>query len=40
MIVWGDRESDDALAVRHRGEGQSTQSLPELLDAFAAQIPT
>jgi threonyl-tRNA synthetase len=40
VIVWGDRESDDALAVRHRGEGQSTLSLDELLAAFATQVPS
>ena len=39
VLVWGDRESEDALAVRHRGEGQSTLSLHELLAAFAAQLP-
>jgi threonyl-tRNA synthetase len=36
-VVWGDRESDDALAVRVRGEGQATMSLDELLRAFAAK---
>jgi threonyl-tRNA synthetase len=35
VIVYGDKESDDALAVReHRGE-QSTRSLAELLAQFA-----
>ena len=34
VVVYGDRESDDALAVRERGAGQSTQSLDELLEAF------
>jgi threonyl-tRNA synthetase len=29
-IVYGDRESDEALAVRERGGGQSTKSLEEL----------
>jgi len=34
VVVYGDRESEDALAVRARGEGQSTRSLAELLEAF------
>ena len=34
VVVYGDRESEDALAVRTRGEGQSTRSLAELLEAF------
>ena len=34
VVVYGDRESDDALAVRERGGGQSTRSLTELLDVF------
>jgi threonyl-tRNA synthetase len=39
-IVYGDRESDDSLAVRERGGGQSTASLPELLERFRAEIAT
>jgi hypothetical protein len=35
VIVYGDRESDHALAVRERGVGQSTKSLHELLEQFA-----
>ena len=35
VVVYGDRESDDALAVRERGGGQSTSSLAELLERFA-----
>ena len=35
-IVYGDRESDDSLAVRERGGGQSTRSLDELLADLAA----
>ena len=31
VIVWGERESDDALAVRTRADGQTTKSLAELL---------
>jgi threonyl-tRNA synthetase len=34
VVVYGDRESDEALAVRERGGGQSTRSLAELLDTF------
>ena len=34
VVVYGDRESDDALAVRERGAGQSTLSLDELLGRF------
>ena len=34
VVVYGDRESDDALAVRERGSGQSTPSLDELLGRF------
>ncbi len=35
VIVYGDAESDEALAVREHGGGQSTRSLPELLDLLA-----
>ncbi len=31
VLVWGDRESEDALAVRERGGEQSTRTLDELL---------
>jgi threonyl-tRNA synthetase len=34
ILVYGDRESEDALAVRERGGGQSTLSLDELLGRF------
>ncbi len=34
VVVYGDRESDDALAVRERGGGQSTLSLVELSERF------
>ncbi len=37
VVVYGDRESDASLAVRERGGGQSTCSLTELLDLFAAE---
>jgi threonyl-tRNA synthetase len=35
VLVYGDRESEDSLAVRERGAGQSTRSLAELLGTFA-----
>ncbi|MER3409484.1 MAG: threonine--tRNA ligase [Thermoleophilia bacterium] len=35
VIVYGDRESKDALAVRERGGAQSTRSLDELLAELA-----
>ena len=34
VVVYGDRESDEALAVRERGGDQSTLSLAELLGRF------
>jgi threonyl-tRNA synthetase len=34
VVVYGDRESEDALAVRERGGGQSTLALDELLGRF------
>jgi len=36
-IVYGDRESDESLAVRERGGGQLTASLAELLERFRAE---
>ena len=38
VVVFGERESDDALAVRTRGEGQSTRSLDELLAELAELV--
>jgi threonyl-tRNA synthetase len=35
VIVWGDRESEDALAVRQHGGAQSTKSLEELANELA-----
>jgi threonyl-tRNA synthetase len=35
VIVYGDKESDGALAVRERGGGQSTRSLAGLLEDLA-----
>jgi threonyl-tRNA synthetase len=37
-VVYGDRESDDALAVRERGGEQSTKSLDELTRELAATL--
>jgi threonyl-tRNA synthetase len=39
-IVYGDRESDEALAVRERGGGQSTRSLQELVEELHAAVAT
>jgi threonyl-tRNA synthetase len=39
-IVYGDRESDEALAVRERGGGQSTRSLQELVQELRAAVAT
>ena len=38
VIVWGDRESDDALAVRTRADGQTTKSLAALLAELAELV--
>ena len=38
VIVYGDRESDEALAVRERGGEQSTRTLDELLRELAAKV--
>jgi threonyl-tRNA synthetase len=34
VVVWGDKESEDAIAVRERGGEQSTKSLEALLAEF------
>jgi threonyl-tRNA synthetase len=40
-VVWGDRESEAALAVRRRGgEGQATLSLDELVAELERQLPS
>ena len=39
-IVYGDRESDESLAVRERGGGQTTRTLSELLEAFGSELAT
>ncbi len=38
-VVYGDAESDEALAVREHGGGQSTQSLVEFLETLAKLSP-
>ena len=37
-IVYGDRESEDALAIRERGGEQSTRSLDDLVEELAASL--
>jgi threonyl-tRNA synthetase len=39
-VVYGDRESDESLAVRERGGGQSTRSLDELVSELRASVAT
>ena len=39
-VVYGDRESEESLAVREHGGGQSTKSLDELLSEFRAAVAT
>src|SRR2546430_678437 len=36
VIVYGDKESDESLAVRERGGDQSTKSLDELVSELGA----
>jgi threonyl-tRNA synthetase len=38
VVVYGDRESDEALAVRERGGGQSTRSLDDLVAELSATL--
>jgi threonyl-tRNA synthetase len=38
VVVYGDRESEDALAIRERGGDQSTKSLEELTRELAANL--
>jgi threonyl-tRNA synthetase len=38
VVVFGERESEAALAVRTRGEGQSTRSLAELMVELSAGV--
>jgi threonyl-tRNA synthetase len=37
VVVWGDKESDNAIAVRERGGEQSTKSLDELVEELRRQ---
>jgi threonyl-tRNA synthetase len=37
VVVWGDKESEDAIAVRERGGGQSTKSLDEFVRELSEQ---
>ena len=39
-VVYGDRESDESLAVREHGGGQATKSLEQLLADFRAGVAT
>jgi threonyl-tRNA synthetase len=39
VVVYGDKESDEALAVREHGGDQSTKSLEDLRDALATLTP-
>jgi threonyl-tRNA synthetase len=38
VVVYGDRESDDALAVRERGGEQSTKSVDQLRDELRTEV--
>jgi threonyl-tRNA synthetase len=38
VIVYGDRESDNSLAIRERGGEQSTKSLEELRAKLVAKL--
>jgi threonyl-tRNA synthetase len=38
VVVYGDRESEEALAVRERGGDQSTRSLDELVRELTANV--
>jgi len=38
-VVYGDAESDESLAVREHGGGQSTQSFAEFLESLAKLSP-
>ena len=40
VVVWGDRETREAMAVRKRGgEGVATMSLDALVEEIAEQTP-
>jgi threonyl-tRNA synthetase len=38
IVVWGDRESDESLAVRARGGEQSTKSVEELVEELRSRV--
>ena len=38
VVVYGDRESEDSLAVRERGGDQTTQSLDQLIESLRARL--
>jgi threonyl-tRNA synthetase len=40
VVVYGDKESDESLAVRGRGGGQATKSLAELISDLSRQLAT
>ena len=40
VVVWGDRESGDAIAVRRRGGGQETLSVADLVAEIHAATPS
>jgi len=39
VVVWGDKESEEAIAVRRRGDGQATMTLDELVAELGAGLP-
>ena len=39
VVVWGDKESEGAIAIRERGAGQRTESLTEFREALAKLAP-
>ena len=39
VVVWGDKESDEAVAVRRRGEGQAVLSVDELVAEIVSAAP-
>jgi threonyl-tRNA synthetase len=39
-VVYGDRESDESLAVRERGGQQFAASLPEFLERLQQELAT
>jgi threonyl-tRNA synthetase len=38
VVVYGDRESEERLAIRERGGGQSEESLAEFLEKLATLV--